>query len=260
MIYLRKSLDVLYFGILAVLVLAGCASAPEERPATDEDRAFLASYLEKFKVEAFFNKASAEESLFKEAVTGSARKILAKAGRLAEKTGEAEVLVEIDAVSEGESRGENHYGTASVRCTIVEPFTASRLELAARAAPRTFSKASQFDAAANAATAALERMLPDAIEQARLFLVDLYSKGIVYGLEASNMGKDAASFRKKFAAKARDFKVVEETREKAIYRFAFFGLPEDAGAALKEAAAEAGIQGFTIQDHKGKLLRCNGGN
>ena len=256
----RRGFKALCRAVLPVLILAGCVSVPteREREITEEERAFLARYLETFSVKVFFREASAEDSLYRDAVTGSARKILAREGFLAEDGGEAEAAIEIDAASDGESRSENHYGTAFVRCSLIEPFTGARRELPGMAAPRTFSKASRFDAAANAVEAALTRMLPEVIAETRTFLVDLYSRGVVYGLAAQAMG--GADFRRAFAGKVRDLKLEEETPEEARYSFAFFGLPEDAETAVKEAAAEAGIRGFAILERKGKLLRCSGRN
>ncbi|MCL1818345.1 MAG: hypothetical protein FWG35_05385 [Spirochaetaceae bacterium] len=246
--------------VFSVLVLAGCVSVPAEREVTEEERAFLARYLEALTVKVFFREASAEELLYKEAVTGSARKILAREGFLAEDGKEAEALIEIDAVSEGDSRRENHYGTAFVRCGLIEPFTGARRELPGVAAPRTFSKASPFDAAVNATEAALARMLPEAVAEARAFLVELYGRGIVYGLVVRNMGGGAERFHRAFAGKVRNLTLEEETPHGTRWSFAFFGLPEDAEAAAQEAAEEAGIKGFTVQEREGKLLRCDGGN
>ncbi|MCL1817401.1 MAG: hypothetical protein FWG35_00630 [Spirochaetaceae bacterium] len=260
----RKNFGVLCRVVLSVLIFAGCVSAPVERDdareVTEEEKAFLSRYLETLTVKVSFREDSAEDSLYREAVTGFARKILAREGFLAEDGGDAEAAIEIDAVSEGESRRENHYGTAFVRCCLVEPFTGARRELPGITAPRTFSKASPFDAAVNATEAALVRMLPEAVAETRAFLVELYGKGIVYGLVARNMGSGAAGFRKAFAGKVRGLTIEEETPERTRYGFAFFGTPEDAEAAAKDAAAEAGITGFAIQERKGKLLNCNGGN
>ena len=175
--YLRRKPAVFCCCALLLLVFAGCGSLPKQREFTEEEKAFRARYLEDFSVEVLFFEASGEDELFQEAVMGFARGLLSRDGLLAGEAGEGAAVIVIDAASEGDSRNENHYGMAFIRCIVIEPFTGARRELPGVAAPRTFSKASQFDAAANAAQTALARMLPEVVAQTRAFLLELYEEG-----------------------------------------------------------------------------------
>jgi hypothetical protein len=174
-------------GVLFAGILAGCASAPTPRPVSTaaaapaerevsaEEMLLLERYLEALTYGVYFREDSAEEPLLKDAALRAARSyVLAGGAVLAEEAEEVGVYIEIDAACEGETRGENHYGAAVVQCTIIEALTGVRLGVLRRPSYRTFSKASEFDAKANAVEAVLGGMIAEALAQTRGFLVNLY--------------------------------------------------------------------------------------
>jgi hypothetical protein len=165
-------------GVFFVYILAGCASAPVDREVSDEEMVLPEWYLDSLKFMIYFREDSEEEFRLKDAALRAAQKYaLARGVALTENAEEAGVYLELDAASEGESGHENHYGAAVVQCTIIEALTGVRLGVLRKPSARTFSKASQFDARANAVQSVLEGMVAQAVAETRGFLVDLYSGG-----------------------------------------------------------------------------------
>jgi hypothetical protein len=72
----------------------------------------------------------------------------------------ADVYIEIDAVTEGETQGSNHYGAAKVNLKMFESSTGNLLGAVPYSSPRTFSKVSQFDAKSNALQSTLYKAMP----------------------------------------------------------------------------------------------------
>jgi hypothetical protein len=151
---------------------------PVERDVSAEEMILLDRYLEALKYGVYFREDSAEETLLKDAALRAAQGYALTWGAvLAEEAEETCVYLEIDVESEGETRGDNHYGAAVVQCTMIEALTGFRLGVLRRLSYRTFSKASQFDAKANAVQAVLAGMVPEALAQTRSYLVELYAQG-----------------------------------------------------------------------------------
>jgi hypothetical protein len=256
-------LKLAFAAYLVFLFVMGCVSAPEvellpglsdlpDREVRDEEKAFLAWYIANFTWNVYFKTDSAEDPLLRDAVVRMARR--APGLVFTEDRGtDAGVYIEIDAVSEGESRKENHYGTALVRCTVIEPLTGVRLGVFENKAPRTFSKVSQFDAKASAMQAVLPGMIKDAAVQTRNFLLDLYSEGLLYELVVKGV-KDAADFQQALAARVRTLRAADKGPPEVRYTFAFFGLPEDAEEAVRQAAAGAGMDGLKSLGREGRRL------
>jgi hypothetical protein len=243
------------------LLVMGCASMPDaeyllnlsDREVQEEEKAFLARYMENLRWHVYFKEDSAEEPLFRDVVARMARSYIQARGEvLAEEAG---AYIEIDAVSEGESGKENHYGTALVTCTMIEPFAGVTLGVVTNRAPRTFSKVDQFDAKANSVQAVLPAMAGEAVAQTRGFLLNLYSKGLLYELVTRGMADSrTADFRKALAARVRTLRVAGEDSRETRYSFAFFGLPEDAEKAVRKVAAEAGADDPRNAGREGRRL------
>jgi hypothetical protein len=235
----------------------GCASVSEtedtraasgrEVSAAEED--FLLRYGEKLRYRVYIKDGAGEESALKDIVLRDARKYLPPqaAGEMTEdiKGEDAVVDIGIGIRSEGESRGENHYGTVYVGCALVEPFFGRVLDMPERPAPRTFSKASQFDAKANAAQALLSVLMPEATIQARAFLLNLYRQGLLYELVARGPnGGTSGDFQEALAARVRNLRIAQASASELSCAFAFFGFPDDVEKAVREAAGEAGMGGL----------------
>jgi hypothetical protein len=225
-----------------------------DREVQEDEKVFLARYMENLRWYVYFKEDSAEDPLLREAALRMARaSVLQEGAVLAES--EADVYIEVDLVSEGESRKENHYGAALVRCAMIEPFAGVTLGVLQSRAPRTFSKADQFDAKANAVQAVLPAMAGKAVAQTRGFLLNLYSKGLLYELVVQGMADgQAAGFRRALAPRVRTFRIAEDSPPESRYTFAFFGLPEDAEKTVREAATEAGAGGPGSFEREGRRL------
>jgi hypothetical protein len=151
----------------------------------------------------------------------------------------ADVYIELDALTEGESRGENHYGSVRVKCVLRESRSGAELGILRASAPRIFSKASQFDAKANALQSILRKMIPEAIEQTKVYMLDLYRMGFPYELSIDRIGdaRQAAEFQKALALRVRSLRTLGNFPEGTRYGFVFFGRPEAVKKVVYEAAA-----------------------
>jgi hypothetical protein len=261
-------MKVKYFGFAAFLTACflltdGCVSVPEmdsvrvmpEQEVSAAERAFLLKYVENLSYLVYVKDSSAGESALKDIVLRNARKYLPSLVTEEIKGEEAAVHIEFDIQGEGESRGENHYGTVFVRCTMIEPCTGLTLGVLQERAPRTFSKAGQFDAQANAAQAVLSVMIPEAAIQTRRLLLDLYTKGLFYELavRAPESGK-TRDFQKALASRVRNLRTGENLPSETRYTFTFFGFPEEAEKTVREAAGEAGMDGLISGGREGRRL------
>ncbi|MDR1626366.1 MAG: hypothetical protein LBT33_07475 [Spirochaetia bacterium] len=244
----------------AFVLPSGCASVPPpERALPDRDvsaaeKDFLVRYGENLHYWVYIKENPGEEGALKDAVLRGARQYLL--APITEEIGgeEAAVGIEIDMQSEGESREANHYGTVFVRCALVEPFTGLTLGVLQKRAPRTLSKASQFDAKANAAQTLLSGMMPEAAIQAKGFLIDLYAQGLLYELVVRGPGENAEVLREALAARVRNLRTAETSGSETRCTFAFFGFPADAEKAVLEAAGEAGMEGLKSLRREGRRL------
>jgi hypothetical protein len=248
--------------LLAVFfLLAGCSSAGRaerlraipEREISAAEKDFLARYGEKLRYRVYIKESSGEEEALKEAVLRSARQYFPSQITEEIRGEEAAAGIEIDIQSEGESREANHYGTALVRCTMIEPFTGHTLGALQNRAPRIFSKASQFDAKVNAAQAALSAMMPEAAIQTKRFLLNLYAEGLLYELVVRGPAdENAEDLQEALAAHVRNLRITETSASGRRYTFSFFGFPEDAEKAILRAVTEAGMEGLKNPEREGR--------
>jgi hypothetical protein len=196
--------------------------------------------MDTLKYFVYFNEKSGEDPLLKETAVRMARAFaLSGESMRNEQEDAADVYIELDALTEGESRGENHYGSAEVKCVIRESRFGTELGVSRGSAPRTFSKASQFDAKANALQSILCKMIPEAVEQAKRLMVELYNMGFPYELAVGRIGdaRQAAEFWKALSLRVRSLRIMSNLPGETRYGFTFFGRPEAAEKAVYEAAA-----------------------
>ncbi|MDR1316313.1 MAG: hypothetical protein LBK13_05510 [Spirochaetales bacterium] len=253
-------------GLLVVVVFlpAGCVSVPggerlsavPGREVSAGERDFLVRYVENLRCRVYIKDGSGVEGALGEAVLRSARDCLS--GQVTEELrGEEAVFdIELDVRGEGESRGENHYGTVYISCVVREPFFGGELDSLERLGPRTFSKAGQFDAQANAAQALLSVMMPESAVQARRLLLNLYERGLLYEIAVrGDVGKGSLEdFEDALAVRVHDLRIAGAVGPEARYAFTFFGFPGEVENAVLEAAAGAGLDGLKRSGGEGRAL------
>jgi hypothetical protein len=245
----------LFFGAGLIFMLSGCASlekdsaisgdellpAVSDREISPEERAFLVRYTDTLRYCVYFNETSGEDPLLKEEAVRTAFELAREKNAV---DSPADVYIEIDALTEGESREDNHYGSGEVKCVLREARSGTVLGVLRAYAPRTFSKASQFDAKANALRSVLREMVPEAIEQTKSFMLESYKVGFPYELTVGRIrdARQAAEFRKALALRVRSLGLVSDSSGETRYSLTFFGPPEDVKKAVYEAAA--GVPGL----------------
>jgi hypothetical protein len=262
-----------------MLILSGCASVGEssvpasgeelpqaapEREISPEEMSFLVGYMDTLKYRVYFNEKSGEDPLLKETAVRMAQAfaLFGESARNAEED-TADVYIELDALTEGESRGENHYGSAGVKCVLRESRSGTELGVLRGSAPRTFSKASQFDAKANALQSILCKMIPEAVEQTKGLMLELYNQGFPYELAVDRIedARQAVEFWQALSLRLRSLRIAGNFPGETRYEFTFFGRPEAAEKAVYEAAASAagpeGIKNVSVREKR--ILPAAGG-
>jgi hypothetical protein len=252
---------------MVVFLLAGCASitrgerlaAVPWREVTAEERDFLVRYVENLRCRVYIKEGSGGESALGEAVLRSARSCLLDRVTGELRGEEAVFDIELDVRGEGESRGENHYGTVYVSVALREPFVGRELDSLdslERVASRTFSKAGQFDAQANAAQGLLSVMVPESAVQAGRLLLNLYEQGLLYELVVrGDVGEgELEDFEVALAGRVRALRIAETSVSETRYAFAFFGFPGEVERAVLEAAGGAGLDGLRRSGGEGRML------
>lgn len=262
---------------------------------TPEEQRFLEQYLERLTYMVYFSEESKEDPFLMKSAVSMANSYLASQGfslididqieRLKEEqrmvyeeeTGEAvsiiqwiaqrlnaDVYLEIDAVTEGETKGENHYGSAKVTVKIFDPSTGALLGSVPYSSPRTFSRVSQFDAVSNALQSTIYKAMPVAVGQAKQLLARAYSRGIRYDLvlEGTPDARVVAAFRAALRKKERvkDIQTVYQTREETKFAVYFLGRTEELEELVYEVAETvAGLEYLEPVLIRGKSLTFNTG-
>jgi hypothetical protein len=261
--------------------------------ATAEEKNFLRRYIDNLTYMVYFNEESREDSFLMKAAVGMANSNLLSAGKNAvdyaeveklkkdqklvyeEEVGQemtmiqwiaqklnADVYIEIDAVTEGESQGGNHYGSAKVNLKMFESSTGSLLGSVPYSSPRTFSKASQFDAKSNALQSTLYKAMPVAVEQSKALLAKTFERGIRYELviQKTSDSRLMTRFRSRLRTKVKDLQVISQSPELTKYAVFMFGRLEDLEEIMYEVADSIpGLEGMEQVLMRGKAITFTSG-
>jgi hypothetical protein len=261
--------------------------------ATPEEKNFLRRYVDGMTYMVFFNEESKEDPFLMKAAVGMANSYLVSNGKNAvdyaeveklkkdqklvyeEEVGQemsmiqwiaqklnADVYIEVDAVTEGESQGGNHYGSAKVNLKMFESSTGNLLGAVPYSSPRTFSKASQFDAKSNALQSTLYKAMPVAVDQSKGLLSKAFERGLRYDLIIQNTSDSRlmTRFRTRLRSKVKDIQVVSQSAEQTKYAVFIFGRMEDLEEIIYETADSVpGLEGMEQVLMRGKSLTFNSG-
>ncbi len=284
----------------AATTAAAAATAAKEletpavyEEATPEEKNFLRRYIDNLTYMVYFNEDSREDAFLAKAAVGMANSNLVSAGKNAvdyreveklkkdqklvyeEEAGRemsmiqwiaqklnADVYIEIDAVTEGESQGGNHYGSAKVNLKMFESSTGNLLGSVPYSSPRTFSKTSQLDAKSNALQSTLFKAMPLAVEQSKILLAKTFERGIRYDLVIQNTSDSRlmTRFRTRLRSKVKDLQVISQSPEMTRYAVFLFGRLEDLEEIMYEVGDSIpGLEGMEQVMMRGKSITFNTG-
>jgi hypothetical protein len=174
----------------------------------------------------------------------------------------ADVYIEVDAATEGETQGTNHYGSAKVNLKMFESSTGSLLGSVPYGSPRTFSKVSQFDAISNALQSTLYKAMPVAVEQSKILLAKAFERGLRYELviQKTSDSRLMTRFRSRLRQKVSDLQVVSQSAEMTKYAVFLFGRIEDLEEIIYSVADSVpGLEGMEQILMRGKSITFNSG-
>jgi hypothetical protein len=224
--------------------------------ATEEDKRFIRRYVDNLTYMVYFNEESGEDPFIMKSAVSMANSFLAENSMSAvdmaqvealrkdqqlayeEETGQqvsiiqwiaqklnADVYIEIDAVTNGETKGDNHYGTANITLKMFETSTGELLGSLPYRSQRTFSRVSQQDAILNAIQSTIFKAMPVAVEQSREKLLEAFSKGIRYQVIIQNTpdSRVVSDFRRSLRKKVPDVETVSQSAEETVYNVYFYG-------------------------------------
>jgi hypothetical protein len=270
----------------------------EEAPAettvepTAEEKRFIARYLGQMTYMVYF--AGTEDPFYMKAAVGIANEYLTSNALEAidleqveklkkdqqrlyeEETGEsismiqwiaqklnADVYVEIDGRTTGESSAGKYYGQANITLKGFEASTGRLLGSQPWNSPRTFSTASEQAARINALQTSVYKAMPIVLEQARAYMAKALAGGIKYELvvQGSSDARAMSDFRRKLRRQARDVLTVSQTAEEARYSVFILGSLEDlADKVLDVAEGVPGLEDMYQVVLRGKSVTFNTGN
>jgi hypothetical protein len=266
-------------------------SGPEPTP---EEKRFIARYLGQMTYMVYFNDQATEDPFYMKAAVGIANEYLTSNALEAidleqveklkkdqqrlyeEETGEtismiqwiaqklnADVYVEIDGRTTGESSAGKYYGQANITLKGFEASTGRLLGSQPWNSPRTFSTASEQAARINALQTSVYKAMPVVLEQARAYMAKALAGGIKYELvvQGSSDARAMSDFRRKLRRQARDVLTVSQTAEETRYSVFILGSLEDlADMVLDVAEGVPGLEDMYQVVLRGKSVTFNTGN
>jgi hypothetical protein len=266
----------------------------EAAEPTAEEKRFIARYLSRMTFMVYFNDQATEDPFYMKAAVGIANEYLASNAMEAvdleqveklkkdqqrvyeEETGEsismiqwiaqklnADVYIEIDGRTSGESSSGKYYGQANITLKGFEASTGRLLGSQPWNSPRTFSTASEQAARINALQTSVYKAMPSVLEQAKAYMAKALAGGIKYELivQGSSDAKAMTDFRRKLRRQVRDVVTVSQTAEETKYNVFLLGsLEELADKVLDVAEGVPGLQDMYQVVLRGKSVTFNTGN
>ena len=175
----------------------------------------------------------------------------------------ADVYVEIDGRTTGESSAGKYYGQANITLKGFEASTGRLLGSQPWNSPRTFSTASEQAARINALQTSVYKAMPIVLEQAKAYMAKALAGGIKYELvvQGSSDARAMSDFRRKLRRQVRDVVTVSQTAEEARYNVFLLGSLEDlADKVLDVAEGIPGLEDMYQVVLRGKSVTFNTGN
>jgi hypothetical protein len=174
----------------------------------------------------------------------------------------ADVYIEIDAQTTGETSGSRHYGKANITLKIFEASTGTLLGSVPYNSDRAFSTSSEQDAINNALQSSVYKAMPIATTQAQGLMAKALTRGIRYDLIVQNTpdSKLMSEFRRKLSRRVRDVRTISQSPEETVYHVYIIGRVEDLEDAVYEVAETvAGLGDMRQVLLRGKSITFNTG-
>jgi hypothetical protein len=272
---------------------AEAAEEPALEPTAEEKR-FIARYLANMTYMVYFNDQASEDPFYMKAAVGIANEYLASNAMEAvdleqveklktdqqrvyeEETGEsismiqwiarklaADVYIEIDGRTTGESSAGKYYGQANITLKGFEASTGRLLGSQPWNSPRTFSTASEQAARINALQTSVYKAMPVVLEQAKAYMAKALAGGIKYELivQGSSDPRAMSDFRRKLRRQVRDVVTVSQTAEETRYSVFLLGsLEELSDKVLDVAEGVPGLENMYPVVLRGKSVTFDTGN
>jgi hypothetical protein len=260
---------------------------------TAEEKRIIARYVNNMTYMVLFNEDATEDPFYMKAAVGIANEYLTsnaieaidydqveklKADQqmaFEEETGEtisiiqwiaqklnADVYIEIDGRTSGETSGGKYYGQANITLKGFEASTGRLLGSQPWNSPKTFSTASEQAAKINALQTSVYKAMPIVIDQAKAYMAKALQNGIKYELIVQNTldSRMMSDFYRKMRRKARDIKTVSQTAEETKYSVFLIGSVEDLVDMVYDVAdTVSGLEGIYQVVLRGKSVTFNTG-
>ena len=260
---------------------------------TAEEKRIIARYVNNMTYMVYFNEEATEDPFYMKAAVGIANEYLTsnaieaidfdqveklkKDQQMAyeEETGEtisiiqwiaqklnADVYVEIDGRTSGETSGDKYYGQANITLKGFEASTGRLLGSQPWNSPRTFSTASEQAAKINALQTSVYKAMPIVLDQAKAYMAKTLTNGIKYELIVQNTfdPRMMSDFYRKMRRNAKDIKTVSQTAEETRYEVYLIGSVEDLVDMVYDVSdTVSGLEGIYQVVLRGKSVTFNTG-
>ena len=270
------------------------ASLPDDwAKATPEEQRFIRRYLDTMTYLVYFYQESPESPFLMRSAVNQANSYLISNGMIAvdagqvesitrdlqliyeEETGRevsilqwvaqrlgADVYIELDTVTSGETQTGTHFGSANVTMRMFETSTGQLLGTVNRRSQRTASRSSQEDAVLNALQSTVFQAMPLVVEQSRIQMALALSRGIRYQLVLQNTSdsRTMSEFRRRLRSRASDIVTVSQTAEQTQFDVFFFGRVDELEDLIYDVSATVpGMENLYHVLTRGKSMTFNTG-
>jgi hypothetical protein len=260
----------------------------EELELTPQEKRIIARYVDSMTYMVYFNEETAEEPFYAKAAVGIANEFLTSNAIEAidldqveklkkdqqrvfeDETGEsisiiqwiaqklnADVYIEIDGITSGETVGDKYYGQANITLKGYEASTGRLLGSQPWNSPKTFSTASEQAARINALQTSVYKAMPVVIRQAQAYMAKAMRNGIRYELIVLNTAdtRTLSSFRRRLKRDVQDIQTVNQSEAETKYYVFLIGSIEDLADLVYEAAEQvSGLEGMEQVMLRGKSV------
>jgi hypothetical protein len=284
-------------GTAAGAAVEAAAQEPPEPPAGEEltpgERRIIDRYVRTMTYMVYFNEETAEDPFYAKTAVGIANEYLTSNALEAidmsqveslkkdqqlvyeEETGQsisiiqwlaqklnADVYIEIDGRTTGETVGGKYYGQANVTVKGFEASTGRLLGSQPWNSPKTFSTASEEAARINALQTSVYKAMPHVIGQAQTYMAKTLKDGIKYELIIQNSvdTRLMSGFRRKLAGEVKDIETISQTAEETRYSVYLIGSIEDLADLVYDVAETLpGLEGIEQILLRGKSITFDSG-
>jgi hypothetical protein len=268
-------------------------SSPGDVELSAEEKKFIARYVSDMTYMVYFNEETAEDPFSMKAAIGMANEYLlsnametidlAQVEKLKkdqimvyeEETGEsismlqwiaqklnADVYIEIDGITSGETVGSKYYGQANITLKAYEASTGRLLGSQPWNSPKTISTASEESARINALQTSVYKAMPIVISQSKAFMAKALGNGIKYEVIIQNTSDSRlmSSFRRKLKRKVKEIETVNQSPEETKYYIYILGSIEDLVDEIYDVAETIpGLEGMDQLFLRGKSVTFDSG-